>query len=90
MTGDTARRQDRADLARECNLRRDGIVRGGTGRGDEQEQKGGAGRDPPCRLPPTFCVVRYRPPPPGFVSVIGVGAATGLKSRPVYCISSHV
>ena len=78
MTGDTAGRQDRADLAREGDPGRDRIVGGGTRRGDEQEQKGGAGREGPCLLSSTFCLLRYSPPP-GLVVITAPGATPSIE-----------
>ncbi len=60
------------------------------GRAEDEQQAGEYEDAAACLLPSTFCLVRYRWPPPGLDSVAGFGAATGLKSTPVYCISSHV
>jgi hypothetical protein len=92
MTARATRRKNRADLAGERDLRGDGIVRGRTlGRAEDEQQAGGDYEGAAaCVLPSTFCLVRYRWPPLGLVSVIGFGGVTGLKSIPVYCISSQV
>ncbi len=79
MAARTARRKDRLDLAGERDLRRDRIVRGRALDRDEDEDEQNGGD---CGA--------YSGPPPGFLSVSGFGAAAGLKSSPVYCISSQV